>query len=57
MKDMFMIRMNAWTRYDNYWAKQYAQCKAAQEAGDWESADYHLQLMEIACSLSEKKMF
>ena len=55
MKDMFTIQMAAWHRYSNYWNRMNRNCMAALDAGDMETAEHYLRLMQIANTLGERK--
>ena len=51
MKDLVIIRWDAWIRYEAYWTKKNKQWKTAEQAGDWETVDKLLHLAEVALNL------
>jgi hypothetical protein len=51
MKDLIIIRWDAWERYERYWTKKNEQWKAAEQAGDWEAAYKLACLGEVALNL------
>jgi hypothetical protein len=51
MKDLVIIRWDAWDRYEKYVAKKNEQWKAAEQAGDWKTAYKLACLGEVATKL------
>ena len=48
MKDMTVMKLNAWLRYADYWNKVNEKCKKALDAHDWDAVDRYLRLMDLA---------
>jgi hypothetical protein len=51
MKDLVIIRWDAWSRYEKYWSKCNKRWQVAEQANDWDTVDKLLRLAEVALNL------